>query len=242
MTLWESGPLEPEHNLEDFDCAIESLNRWLIQSARRVDADRIAKVHVWTPPDSHTVMAYYALIPTAVARQELTSAQSKGSNPVPGFLLAKMALHKDLHGQGLGGELLLDALSTIIEASDRGGGRVIVVDAINESAGRFYQHYGFKPVKDVDQRLVMTVADARKSLGMRSLSISTDDQVGSMSMVYKGPDGQSVPFVGDAREVRLIAEKLTAIVATHQAADDMDPKIDLRAAIIEALNRDPFAP
>jgi ribosomal protein S18 acetylase RimI-like enzyme len=182
LTRWESGRLDATHNLDGFDCGIESLNRWLVQSARRVDADGITRVYVWTAPGSPIVMAYHAVMPTAVARQELTSAQSKGSHPVPGFLLAKMALHNDLHGQGLGGELLLDALTRIVEASDRGGGRVIVVDAINESVVDFYRHYGFKPVKNVDQRLVMPVADARKNLGMGSgsLSISTDHRVGLM--------------------------------------------------------------
>ncbi len=49
-------------------------------------------------------------------------------------------------GKGLGGQLLLDALETVAAAANVGGGRLVVVDAIDERAHRFYAHYGFTPI------------------------------------------------------------------------------------------------
>src|SRR5688500_11822976 len=56
---------------------------------------------------------------------------------IPAILLARLALARPLHGQGLGGELLWDALSRAVAASEKAAARVIVVDAIDESAARF---------------------------------------------------------------------------------------------------------
>jgi predicted N-acetyltransferase YhbS len=41
---------------------------------------------------------------------------------LPALLLARLALDRQLHGQGLGVELLLDALSRAVTASNQVGG------------------------------------------------------------------------------------------------------------------------
>ncbi|MEU7870981.1 GNAT family N-acetyltransferase [Dactylosporangium sp. NPDC049140] len=239
MTTWESGPLRPEHELEGFDCTDEALNSWLRQAARRVNDDGLAKVYVWTASGSHIVKAYYAVMPHAVAKSDLTSKQAKGSNSVPGYLIAKLALHRDLHGDGLGGELLLDALENLVEAADRGGGRLVVVDAISDAAAGFYRHYGFKPVTLTERRLVTTIAEARMSLGMASLTVAGDGRLGLATVVYKGPDGRPLPFVGDASDLRQIADRLEEISAQRGAAGD-DRPVDLAAVMIDVLGRNPF--
>jgi len=47
-------------------------------------------------------------------------------------LFARLALSRHLIGGGLGGQLLLDALETVAAAANLAGGRLVVVDAINE--------------------------------------------------------------------------------------------------------------
>jgi predicted N-acetyltransferase YhbS len=224
-----------------FDCTNEALNSWLANSARRVSDDGAAKVQVWTPPRSRDVMAYYAITPTVVAKAELTSKQARGLRQVPGYLIAKLALHRKLHGQGLGGELLYDAIQHLVDVADQGGGRVIVVDAIDDRAAAFYQHHGFTPVKETERRLVMTVADARRSMGTTSLTLTPDQQMGLVSMIYKDRDGKSMPFAAEAVEARSIARKLMEKAAESEASNDLNASIDLHAVVVEALGRDPFA-
>jgi GNAT superfamily N-acetyltransferase len=106
------------------------------------------------------VVAYHATAPTQVGRIELPSrSRSGGYSRIPGYLIGRLALDRALHGQGLGAQLLLDALERIVEAADRAGGRVIVVDAIDETAYRFYRHHGFQGIEE-SNRLVMRLATA----------------------------------------------------------------------------------
>lgn len=85
---------------------------------------------------------------------------------MPGYLIARLAIDAALHGQGYGEQLLLDALGKAVAASEIGGGRLIVVDAIDE-AQSFYEHYHFVPVRNRERRLVINVSTAAKALGER---------------------------------------------------------------------------
>jgi len=79
-------------------------------------------------------------------------------------LIARLSIDASLHGQGYGEQLLLDALGKAVAASEIGGGRLIVVDAIYNEAQSFYEHYHFIPVRDRERRLVMKVSTAAKAL------------------------------------------------------------------------------
>ena len=83
--------------------------------------------------------------------------ETANHQPAP-ILLARLALSSDLRGTGLGGILLHDALSRAVAASQQAGGRYIVVDAIDDNACRFYEHYGFT-VTPAPDRLVRKVSD-----------------------------------------------------------------------------------
>lgn len=63
---------------------------------------------------------------------------------------ARLALDASLHGHGYGygAQVLLDALDEVVRAAEIGGGRLIVVDAIDDEAYAFYEHFDFMPVKN----------------------------------------------------------------------------------------------
>ena len=82
-------------------------------------------------------------------------------------MIARLAIDTSLRGQGYGEQLLLDALGKAVAASEIGGGRLIVVDAIDDEAQSFYEHYHFVPVRKRERRLVMKVSTAAKALGER---------------------------------------------------------------------------
>lgn len=82
---------------------------------------------------------------------------------IPAILLARLARHVDLAEQHIGAQLLLDALNRAVAAVEAAGGRVIVVDAIDDTAANFYKHHGFTATP-VPYRLVMKAGDARASL------------------------------------------------------------------------------
>lgn len=165
MTEWRSRLLDEQDELAGFDCGVADLNEWLRGQALRAQGSDTARTYVWTAPDSKRVVAYYAIAPTQVLRDEVSRNQSGGVTVVPAYLLARLALDRSLHGQGLGGELLVDALDRIVQASASAAGRLIVVDAIDDAAAGFYSHHDFQPVKNNQRRLVMKIATAREALG-----------------------------------------------------------------------------
>ena len=78
-----------------------------------------------------------------------------------------MALALDVawHSQGLGAELLHDAMDRIVTAADAVSGQLIVVNAVDDAATAFYRHHDFQPVRDHPHRLVIKVSTVRKAIG-----------------------------------------------------------------------------
>lgn len=165
-TEYESVALSAQHDVASFDCGVPSLNAWLAEQALRAQQAGTARTFVWVTRDApEQVRAYFSLAPTELARDALTRGQSSGYSTVPGYLLAKLAVHTDLRGLGYGGQVLVDALTRAASAAETGGGRLVVVDALDDDAASFYQHYDFTPVKDNPRRLVLKMANIRKLLG-----------------------------------------------------------------------------
>lgn len=113
------------------------------------------------------MVGYFAIAPHYLAREEAPGKLARGApRQIPAILLAKLALDASLQGQGLGAELLVFALGTIVEAARSAGGRVVVVDAIDENARRFYEHHHFVPIPSDERRLVLKLSTAAKALGI----------------------------------------------------------------------------
>jgi GNAT superfamily N-acetyltransferase len=159
--------LTEHHELEAFDCQVESLNSWLRNEARRAVREGTAGTYVWTRENDNAVVAYFSIAPTLVGPDELSRDQTGGySFPIPGYLLARLALDVELHGHGLGTQLLVDAISRMAGAAEISSGRLIVVDAIGDGAAAFYRKHDFVPVKGNPRRLILKIATARKAMGV----------------------------------------------------------------------------
>ncbi|MDR1266429.1 MAG: hypothetical protein LBK42_12955 [Propionibacteriaceae bacterium] len=144
------------HDLAGFDCGLEALDRWLVDMARRFDAQGVARTYVWTEPGRSRVVAYYAVAPTQLTRAELPRGAAGGHSVVPGFLLARLALDRSLQGLGLGRQLLVDALETISRAALLSGGRIVVVDPADQRAAGFYAAHDFLPTGMGDRLYLKT--------------------------------------------------------------------------------------
>ena len=114
-------------------------------------------------------MGYFSLAAHLVVRAELPKRLGRGSpSSIPAVLLARLALDVGLHGDGLGGELLWDALTRARAAADIAAARLVVVDAITSEAGAFYQHHGFTAIPDNPNRLIQKMSDIASALDTRS--------------------------------------------------------------------------
>ena len=131
-----SRHLLPFDDLGSFNSGVPSLDEWLRRSALHAEAMRSGRTWVWSR--SGSVVTYFTLA----------------------VLIARVAPHHELHGQGLGGTLLADASRRIVDATDIVAARFVVVDAISDEAASFYTHYGYRPLPGT-RRLIRKISDLR---------------------------------------------------------------------------------
>lgn len=169
MSSYISEKLLSHHELGELDCGVSELNRWLLDHARHAQSMRTAQTFVWHCGDSRAV-AYFSLAGHLTERAEVPGPLGRGSpRQIPSVLLARLALSQDLHGTGLGSELLWDALSRARYASEIAAARLVVVDAIDASAAEFYRHHGFVPVPEHPARLVQKMSTVAAALDAGAL-------------------------------------------------------------------------
>jgi GNAT superfamily N-acetyltransferase len=155
------APLAHGHDVDQFACGIQELDRWLRNSARVAAAARTAATYVLCRGER--VVGYYALVMSSIWHERAPARLGRGMpDPVPVVLLARLALDRGEQGSGLGGHLLVDALARCVRGGHEFGARAVVVDAINEHAVNFYRHFGFH---DLDEhRLWRRIGDIEQSL------------------------------------------------------------------------------
>jgi GNAT superfamily N-acetyltransferase len=160
-----SETLGDHHLLEHFSSGNDALYVWLQRHAGHAQSMRTARTFVWHAGDD-VVVAYFSPAAHLVVRADLPARVGRGApDAIPAVVLARLALDRSLHGQGLGGELLLDALRRAVEASEVAAARLVVVDAIDEAAAAFYEHHGFIAIPGNRQRLVQKINDIAAALG-----------------------------------------------------------------------------
>jgi len=143
------------HDVSGFDSGQPALDDWLRRSARDSDGRNLTRTYVWHGGGG-VVVAYYTLMPYFIERETLSRKQGRGlPDRIPCFLIARLALHRELHGKRLGSQLLASALTRAAIGSRNRGGRYVVVDAIDEVATAFYRHHGFVSVATRPDRLLL---------------------------------------------------------------------------------------
>ena len=167
--MFEGELLAGVHETVAFDCGVPELNTWLTSWALAAQRRGTARTFVWCREETNDVVAYFSLAPTLIVRDALPARLGRGEpESIPAILLARLALDRSLDGQDLGAELLLCALDRAVAATQVAGGRYVVVDAIDERAATFYEHFGFQRMPDSPARhvrLVRKVSDISASLG-----------------------------------------------------------------------------
>lgn len=171
MIQYQSKHLSADHNLGVLDCGSSALDDWLSRFARHAEATNTGRTFVWVDPTSSVVVGYFTLAAHLLRRVEVPKGIGHGSPEViPAILLARLALDHSLQGQGLGGQLLLDALERAVDASTRAAARFIVVDAIDDAAIQFYRRYGFRSCPN-PRRLVRKTSEVNTALNGSGLPV-----------------------------------------------------------------------
>jgi GNAT superfamily N-acetyltransferase len=167
------------HNRDLFSCGNEELDAYLKRYALQDVRRNLTKVFVLEGKSPEEVVGYYTLSPLSFSKMEMAQPFSKKlpHYPIPAILLGRLAVGLNFQGQDVGAKLLMDALLRIYRVSeDCFGIYAVVVDAKNERASAFYQHFGFIPFLKKTNRLFLPL-DVVKSLES-SLFPTLHEQVG----------------------------------------------------------------
>jgi len=122
------------------------------------------RTFVWHSGD-RVVVAYFTLAAHLVDRETLPKRVGRGSpNVIPAILLARLALDRSQQGRGMGAELLWDAMGRAVAANRQAAARLVVVDAVDEHAASFYEHFGFEPIPDIPTRLIQRLSSIEDAL------------------------------------------------------------------------------
>jgi len=94
--------LRPDHPIEGFDCGREELNRYLLRYAWMNQQAGAAPTYIGLVGD--VVVGYHTLTVGQVGREEAPERLTKGlaRHPVPIMLLARLAVDRRWHSQGVG--------------------------------------------------------------------------------------------------------------------------------------------
>lgn len=154
--------LRRDHPVEGFDCGRDELNRYLVRYAWQNQQANASQTYVGVVDGA--VAGFYTLAVGQVMREEAPERLTKGlaRHPIPIMLLARLAVDRRWHGQGVGKALLKDAMHRTLQAADIAGIRALAVHAKDEEARRFYQHFDFVPSPVDPMHLFVLLKDVRR--------------------------------------------------------------------------------
>jgi len=156
-----------EHDLADFDSGELALDDWLRRRALANEERGSSRTYVVCV--GKRVVGYYSLAVGAVAHVGAPRRVKRNMpDPVPVMVLGRLAVDQDFQGRGIGSGLLRDAVLRTMQAAEIAGIRAILVHALSDAAKHFHQRHGFIASPIDSMTVMITVAEAVKTLGEKT--------------------------------------------------------------------------
>ena len=184
-SAWNFVTIEKKHKRSEFDCGYPELNRYLARYARQNHLTGVNKAFVATKSTTPgKIDGYYTIsssiinfasfpelerkkipnYPIPAARTRSRPSRREARRSARACCIGRLAVDINCQGQGLGKELLVNALKRIIKASQELGIYAVRVDPIDERAKRFYLKYEFIPFTDCSLSLFLPLRSIAEEL------------------------------------------------------------------------------
>jgi len=131
---------------------VEYLQRFAL---RHMEKDLLARTYVAVDSvgEEERIAGYFSLSAVSVDRSSVDEVEALARLPrfpIPGVLLARLAVDERAQGQGLGRFLFEEALGLALQMAMEGpvGFRLFVTDALDEGAAKFYKRFGLQRLSD----------------------------------------------------------------------------------------------
>lgn len=148
-------PMGKHHDRASFTCGVPELDRYIREQASQDVKRRISSVFIAT--EDTKIIGFFTLSATAISHDSLPVEirRKLPKYPIPALLLGRLAVELSFKGKNIGKALLINAMKRAIMASNTLGIYALVVEAKNETAKSFYQHFGFIALHDHPMRLFL---------------------------------------------------------------------------------------
>lgn len=165
MSFSPPEPLGTPHQVQDFNCGEESLNRWLRERGRRSEG-RTARTYVVCDTSGDVdVIGFYCLSAGSLRHADAPGRLRRNApDPIPVIVLGRLAVDLRYQGSGIGSGLVLDAMRRTVAASQIIGARGLLVHVLNERVLAFYLNLGFVQAALEDTVIIPVVTIERALL------------------------------------------------------------------------------
>ncbi|AIS58211.1 GNAT family N-acetyltransferase (plasmid) [Vibrio coralliilyticus] len=172
------------HDRSSFDCGESELNTFIKTLAAKHMQAGISRTMVLPSSQlllnrKYAICAFYSVAPSSISRESLPAklAKTLPRYPIPVFLLAQLAVHKEFHGSGLGKISLIRALKYLWGVNHHMRAYAIVVDCLTDSAQAFYTKFGFEVLCEHNGRIRMflPMKTVEQLFSPKATNITKDD-------------------------------------------------------------------
>lgn len=152
-----------------FPCGKPQLDDWLARRASPYRKHDLAQTYLLVDDDREppAVAGFYALSSAGIQPNDWP-ADVRGPrgkhHPLPVILLGQLAVDQRYAGHGYASDLLVDAMYRAVLVGEQIGTTAVIVDALDETAARFYQHHEFQPLPGHPLRLLRPLKSIRDLL------------------------------------------------------------------------------
>jgi ribosomal protein S18 acetylase RimI-like enzyme len=145
--------ISSEDDIVKFQSADDDLNDFLKEDALN---NQISMLSVtWLVYSNEVLFSYFSLANDSIRKKLIHPGDGESDyeySHYPALKIARLAVHKEYEGQGIGTAMLVESVSIAFTIAKYAGCRIVTVDAKREAAS-FYEKYGFKKAntdKDTD--------------------------------------------------------------------------------------------
>lgn len=155
------------HDRAAFSCGEPRVDNYLKTTvAGHQDLDT-TRCFVACLDQSIEIMGFYSMNAHGIDTGSLPDAIRKKLpryDQIPAIYLSVVGVHDGLQGSGIGSYLMADAFQRSVDVADRIGAAFIVLDALNERAGKLYRRLGFSDLPGHEPRMIIGLRQVRAAV------------------------------------------------------------------------------
>lgn len=150
--------------IEEFTCGNTQLDRFWLDKSLTYSKIGMCAVHVAMKADD--IIGFYTISPSMVQGSGLPRNRQAGKPTMnhPSWLIGELAVSRELRGGrdngSVGAALPCHAIRMICDVSVKAGGRLVMLDPLNDALSDWYEEHGFLRLRNANT-MYMPLKNAR---------------------------------------------------------------------------------